>query len=656
MPPNHHSSDIFVPLLQTIFGCLAHEVQHWYQARCKGTELAADSWQRVPELSGAGLANAVDYDAHLHQSLSELWGGFEFYRSIGRGLHCCNANAASNIDSSSTSSIDTGPRKLATRQINQDSCRKELDCNGVPNGGRSVPVHDGSEPSPADAQPSGCRSAGDASLSCDDSSSQEPACADETLKGRPQGFIRKRAWGRRGQRPPPHTSQPFQGLQLHRMTCRSCGHAFVSQATPFNVLSLPLGAAAAGASSSRQHHLPTLQDCLDQAFRSEVIDGIVCPKCSLHQALEEYRVAGCETSQQRQWAAVDPAAEGSAACPSPAGDRSQALSEHFGEARRSSSDCGITTEEGSCFSSGENCARGQGDCASSGRAGPNGHALFREGAASAECSTGSLPYRDGPGPAAASRHSAAAAKRRLQALSNSSAPWPDADYHQLAADAGLPWRAIRRSVSRQNCVIKAPGVLCLQLQRSAWNSTGAAGKVEGHIPFPMVLDMQRHAAFSGATETGTAEAEALSSQACPSSSNRGENAAGSGDASHRPELLYNLQSVIVHHGGASSGHYEVFRHVASPQHEAGRQALPALSAGDARALDTAAAIGSGRSGSAAAPSAANGVSSAALPVTAPGNRSSSGCWFRISDAAVTRASVDAVLSCCATVLLYERQL
>lgn len=70
---------------------------------------------------------------------------------------------------------------------------------------------------------------------------------------------------------PRSMQNPFEGLLAQRVGCIRCGHTDGLSLIPFNCITLPLG-------HESEH---TIQECLDEYTRLELIEGVECLKCTL---------------------------------------------------------------------------------------------------------------------------------------------------------------------------------------------------------------------------------------------------------------------------------------------------------------------------------------------------------------------------------------
>ena len=146
-------------------------------------------------------------------------------------------------------------------------------------------------------------------------------------------------------------------------------------------------------------------------------------------------------------------------------------------------------------------------------------------------------------------------------------------------------------------------VLCLQLQRARWKSSGSLEKLGGHVSFPLCLDLSPYCCASAQPLLGQLapsassrkraamskpqhkSSQAPSSQPCNTAC-EGNNGDLIGPHSHEQTAkqsctpggrssqqqpyssrnCYNLIAVVVHHGTAASGHYSTYRRLDECMH------------------------------------------------------------------------------------------
>ncbi|VFQ96063.1 unnamed protein product [Cuscuta campestris] len=145
------------------------------------------------------------------------------------------------------------------------------------------------------------------------------------------------------------------------------------------------------------------------------------------------------------------------------------------------------------------------------------------------------------------------------------------------------WRTFK-----QYSVAHSPQILCIHLQRASVNAFGEIVKLQGHISFPLVLDM---APFTK-TQVGTKTRGEGGKQICPAKQQSAQQhfplpnasnlqhvkdmpngivrkpetlssyAKDGGESGEEEKHIYSLVSVVEHFGRVGSGHYIVYRRVA----------------------------------------------------------------------------------------------
>ncbi|KAG1369828.1 hypothetical protein COCNU_15G001940 [Cocos nucifera] len=137
----------------------------------------------------------------------------------------------------------------------------------------------------------------------------------------------------------------------------------------------------------------------------------------------------------------------------------------------------------------------------------------------------------------------------------------------------ISWTGFSHAL-KQLSIACCPKILCIHLQRASMNRHGESIKLQGHICFPLFLDLFP---FMEATRTEMRMlphifgivGENLSSETL-SRNNVGNCEPGpnkkftdTGDVCSSKSSLYRLSSVVEHYGRTGSGHYAIYRRVAS---------------------------------------------------------------------------------------------
>lgn len=214
----------------------------------------------------------------------------------------------------------------------------------------------------------------------------------------------------------------------------------------------------------------------------------------------------------------------------------------------------------------------------------------------------------------------------------------------MSALQALPWSNNFSHAFKQLSIAHCPQILCLHLLRSSLNAFGEPVKIQGHISFPMILNLSPFVKYEVGIQKKEIIKPSLSKQPYASDSRPKEadkhpdpmlvkddasqflpepcsslietcsntkfmhTLKATSDPLSPKNVLYRLVSVVEHFGRAGSGHYTVYRGVTT-QMEVG-----------------------------------NGVRETDPPLQ----------WFRISDSEVHNASEEDVLDAEATLLFYER--
>ncbi|KAL4578036.1 hypothetical protein LXL04_014151 [Taraxacum kok-saghyz] len=193
----------------------------------------------------------------------------------------------------------------------------------------------------------------------------------------------------------------------------------------------------------------------------------------------------------------------------------------------------------------------------------------------------------------------------------------------------LPWSNNYSRTFKQLHIARSPKILCLNLQRASVTAYGESVKLQGHIRFPLTLDMSpfqnRGAEIKHSEQNKPSISYShifrLQNDSCNVHTQEKENNLSEVEEIEevhetlemRPmrHYIYNLVSVVEHFGDTGSGHYTVYRRVGEKKR--------------------------------------NGIESEAIM---------DGCdvyyWVGVSDSHVCRVSEDDVLGARASLLFYER--
>ncbi|CAA6667658.1 unnamed protein product [Spirodela intermedia] len=166
------------------------------------------------------------------------------------------------------------------------------------------------------------------------------------------------------------------------------------------------------------------------------------------------------------------------------------------------------------------------------------------------------------------------------------------DCRSLFTRDGPSWPTGSSNASKRLVIARCPKILCVHLQRAAMGLSGEMIKVQGHVSFPLVLDLFPFTAAAKDVELGTsgetilerAEKHQASAfvghhlgmqqwlRALPCLDNlNGGDFSGESHTEMAPSSssILRLISVVEHYGGSGGGHYAVYRKLTVDPHEAG---------------------------------------------------------------------------------------
>jgi len=367
--------------------------------------------------------------------------------------------------------------------------------------------------------------------------------------------------------------------------------------TPFTVLPLPLPC------SPQQLSVPwgtRLTDCLARYSQAEVLQGVECLRCSLRASLQQAEQERCPAGLQQHHAQLSTGSvdvQDFAAAGLPAMQPSD-----------------LSNRERRC------------SCADLQDAVAEQHQLSQR-TDSCPCdirdnTAGSPPVLSTH--AAESQHHQQELAPLLLSLCASQQPLPPLDYQQLLqGELHLPWLPQQRPVLKRTVLGRPPGVLLLQLQRSA-HVAGLGAKIQGFVQFPLQLEwpalqhQQQHMEDSQPSTSCAVQQEQQQRQ--DSLCKRGIGQQGVRVPGH---VLYDLVAVVQHLGSShGSGHYIMYRKVQAGCSWAGSET------DDMHHQQR---------------------------EQQPGQHSVSHSWLCVSDTSKQPVSEQEVLRCHATLLVYDRQ-
>ncbi|XP_015583094.1 ubiquitin carboxyl-terminal hydrolase 27 isoform X2 [Ricinus communis] len=151
--------------------------------------------------------------------------------------------------------------------------------------------------------------------------------------------------------------------------------------------------------------------------------------------------------------------------------------------------------------------------------------------------------------------------------------------HRLPHLEGLPWSNNFSRTLKQLSIARCPKILCIHLQRASINQFGELVKLQGHVSFPLILDIlpftlekvlaadesqcnEHIKTFVG--ESILPQTKGCSNTMCTDMSSQANDKVGipSSVVPSQP-LVYRLVSVVEHFGKTGGGHYTVYRSVIS---------------------------------------------------------------------------------------------
>ncbi|XP_019179500.1 PREDICTED: ubiquitin carboxyl-terminal hydrolase 27 isoform X2 [Ipomoea nil] len=172
------------------------------------------------------------------------------------------------------------------------------------------------------------------------------------------------------------------------------------------------------------------------------------------------------------------------------------------------------------------------------------------------------------------------------------------DCKELSCLRALPWSNQFSHTFKQFSIAQSPQILCIHLQRASVNVFGELDKLQGHISFPLILDMSPFSKTQVGTKKWEREMQIglmkqqdqqpfprpnylnhvpnpclLDTQSSLDTTSfnmpsHPHDEGGSSSSSHFPSVhtkkhIYRLVSVVQHFGRVGSGHYVVYRRVAA---------------------------------------------------------------------------------------------
>ncbi|KAF9402340.1 hypothetical protein BGX21_010459 [Mortierella sp. AD011] len=371
-------------------------------------------------------------------------------------------------------------------------------------------------------------------------------------------------------------TNPMIGMLASRLSCMQCGYTEAVRHFTFDNLSLSLPS----------YHSCSIEDCLRQYISLESLHDVVCRKCSLIATLSRIgnEIKQLDGQQSVQSKTVIRRLQGN----------------YGSSVSDSNSDSYSESEEDSIADDSEE---------------EEEENLRRRAAMASECLTKEEKVT--------LRSKLSQQKSTLEAAIKS-------DVERSLPDIKLS-KVVSRHCTKQVMLAKPPPVLCLHFIRSQYSNYGTVSKNSCHVSFPEYLDASPFCT-TGTLLTQPNLPMSISEQdlerlGYEQSKSKQQSSHGGKERQQRKssKVIYRLQSIVVHYGGHSYGHFIAYRRK------------------PASMLSKAGAVGLGLD-----------------PMTMPGAGSLYGRsnvsedWFRVSDENVESVTLDHVLRSNPYMCLYEK--
>ncbi|KAF9112928.1 hypothetical protein BGX27_002555 [Mortierella sp. AM989] len=375
-------------------------------------------------------------------------------------------------------------------------------------------------------------------------------------------------------------TNPMIGMLASRLSCMQCGYTEAVRHFTFDNLSLSLPS----------YHSCSIEDCLKQYINLESLHDVVCRKCSLIATLSKIG------NEIKQLDAQQPV-QSNVASP-----RSQdGYDSSFSE---SDSDSYSESEQSSVSNDSEE----------------EDSLLSKRSAMALQCLT---------------KEERTSLRLKLSQQKSTLEAAIKLDVERPLPDIKLS-KVVSRHCTKQVMLAKPPPVLCLHFIRSQYSNYGTVSKNSCHVNFPEFLDASPFCT-TGVLLTqpnlplsiSEQDLERLGYGQSKSSSKNKQPSKSGTQQQHQQQrkpnkVLYKLQSIVVHYGGHSYGHFIAYRRKpASMLSKVGTVGL---------GLDP---ISTSRAGSLY-------------------NKNNEEDWFRVSDETVESVTLDHVLRSNPYMCLYER--
>ncbi|KAF8937793.1 hypothetical protein BGZ58_002154 [Dissophora ornata] len=367
-------------------------------------------------------------------------------------------------------------------------------------------------------------------------------------------------------------SNPMIGMLASRLSCMQCGYTEAIRHFTFDNLSLSLPS----------NHSCTIEDCLKQYINLESLHDVVCRKCSLQATLARI----CSDLKQL--------------------DNHQPLRHSIARRRlQQDLDSATGSSSDSYVESGESSSPNDSD--------------------DEQITANALRF---------------STKAERMALKSKLAQQRKVLESAIRSDVERPLQDIKlskvvsRHCTKQVMMAKSPRVLCLHFIRSQYSNYGTVSKNSCQVNFPEYLDISPFCT-TGVLLTqpnfpmsiSEQDLERLGSRISPKSqqSDHATSQQQQRQTQRLPGTLYRLQSIVVHYGGHSYGHFIAYRR--KPESMLSKVGVVGLG------LDP---MTTSRAGS------------------LHGSSSRTEDWFRVSDETVESVTLDHVLRSNPYMCLYER--
>ena len=386
-------------------------------------------------------------------------------------------------------------------------------------------------------------------------------------------------------------SNPMIGMLASRLSCMQCGYTEAIRHFTFDNLSLSLPSA----------HSCNIEDCLQQYITLESLNDVVCRKCSLIATLDR---VGNKLKQIDAPAAAQANISRSGWRRNKGRDMDMDIDSDYPSDNSSTTFSGSESES---ESDDETSSQYTSEFEEMSR-----RKTFNQTLTKAE--------------KAAKKSKLLQQRKVLEAAIKS-------DVEKALPDIKLS-KVVSRHCTKQVMLAKPPSVLCLHFVRSQYSNYGTVSKNSCHVRFPEYLDMSPFCT-TGVLLTrpnlpmsiSEKDLERMGYDRSGSSSSSASSGSGKKDSEPaRKKVLYKLQSIVVHYGGHSYGHFIAYRR--KPESMVSKVGPVGLG------LDGA-TNGSARSGS----------------YCGSGRRED---WFRVSDETVESVSLENVLGSNPYMCLYEK--